>query len=343
VMSFDLGILGYDRAHSENFVSRLIERVQAIPGVRSATVANHLRLAEGGSISSVIVPGQTTESGLEVRTNTVGLGYFDTLGIPLLDGRDFNAADLEPSPLGWVVVNEPMAQRFSPGRSAVGQHFTLFNLPGQPFEVIGVARDGKYDSLGESPRPYMYFLFGQVPDWNMTLHVRTQGDPAQLLGTVRGAVQALDPSLPLVNVKTMPQVIDEALWAPRIAAVLVAVFGVLALVLALIGIYGISAYKVSQRRQEIGIRMALGAQRQDVLGLILKQSMGSVLVGVVVGLLGAVLSTRLISSFLYGVGATDPVAFVALPAMLAGVAFLATLMLARRAAAVDPQQALRYQ
>jgi predicted permease len=343
VMSFDVGILNYDRPQAEGFVRRMIEQVEAIPGVESATVANHLRLASGGSISSVVIDGETPESGVDVRTNTVGLNYFETLGIPIIEGRDFNPSDVEPSPLGWAIVNEAMVEKFWHGRSPVGQRFSIFNLPGQPFEVVGVAKDGKYDSLGESSRPYMYFLFGQVPDWALTLHVRTSGDPQTMLASIRNTVQALDPALPLTNVKTMDQVIADALWAPRMAASLLAIFGLLALALAIIGIYGVSAYTVSQRRQEIGIRMALGAQRGDVLGLILRQNMVSVVVGLVLGLLAAFTLSRLIASFLFGVSAADPVAFGLTSLLLAGIAFLATLLSARRAATVDPLLALRAQ
>jgi ABC-type antimicrobial peptide transport system permease subunit len=189
----------------------------------------------------------------------------------------------------------------------------------------------------------MYFLFGQVPDWALTLHVRTSGDPQTMLAAIRNTVQSLDPALPLTNVKTMDQVITDALWAPRMAASLLAIFGLLALALAIIGIYGVSAYTVSQRRQEIGIRMALGAQRGDVLGLILRQNMVSVVVGLGLGLLAAFTLSRLVASFLFGVSAADPVAFGLTSLLLAGIAFLATLLSARRAATVDPLLALRAQ
>ncbi|HEV2915200.1 MAG TPA: ABC transporter permease [Pyrinomonadaceae bacterium] len=343
VMSFDLGAQGYNEARGLEFNRQAQARVEAIPGVRSAALATSAPL-NAGFMRSVFIEGQEPAPGgrgILTLVNTVGMKYFETVGIPVLKGRDFGATDQENS-VKVVVVNEAFARRFWPNDDAVGKRFKFF---GDEFltEVVGVVRNSDSINLGEEPRPLAYLPLAQHYAGNLTLHVRTQGDPETVLATVRREVQALDPNLPLVAVSGISEVLDQVLWAPRMGAALLATFGLLALGLAAVGIYGVLGYSVSQRTHEIGLRMALGAQRSDVLRMVVGQGMTLTLIGVGVGIVAAFLVTRFMESLLYGVTATDPVTFAAVSLVLLAVALLACFIPARRATRVDPMIALRHE
>jgi predicted permease len=260
------------------------------------------------------------------------------MSIPITDGRAFTAQDTEQTQK-VVIVNETMARRYWPGQTALGKQIRTYDT----FEVIGVAKDIKYHNLGEEPRPHFYYSLLQNYLPEVALHVRTAGNPASVLPAVREAVQSLNPNLALYDAKPIIENIAVSTIPQRIAAILLGVFGLLALVLASIGLYGVMAHSVSQRTQEIGIRMALGATSRDVLKLVVGQGMLLAAIGVVVGLGGAFAVTRFLSTLLYGVSATDAMTFAGTPLLLAAVAFIACFIPAYRATKVDPMVALRYE
>src|SRR5712692_230855 len=343
VTSFDLGAQNYSEPQGREFQRRLMEKLRAMPMVSAASLASNAPFA-GGFQRTVFPEGidsSDRRNGVLVLINQVDSGYLDAVGIPVLRGRKISEGDEETAPM-VAVVNETMAKRFFPGQDAMGKRFKFF---GEPWilEIVGIARDSKYVTLGEDPQPCIYLSLKQHYAPATTLHVRTKGDPSAVISTVRSAVQSLDTSLPLVGVNTMSEVLDLSLWAARMGAGLLGVFGLLALVLASVGIYGVMSYSVSQRTQEFGIRVALGAQRGDVLRLVVRQGLVLTFIGVAVGLAAAFTLLHGISKLLYGVSATDPVTFAGVPALLGAVALLACYVPARRATRVDPLVALRYE
>jgi putative ABC transport system permease protein len=277
-----------------------------------------------------------------VNANVVGLKYFSTMGIPLLRGRDFSAQDNEGAPLA-LIVNEAFERRYFEAADALGKRVSFRGANGPWSEVIGVVGNTKYRTLGEGTRTLVYMPLAQNHETGMTLHIRTMGNPTSVASSVRHEVQALDQNLPVTNLQPLSEVLSGSLFAARMGAVLLAVFGGLALLLAAVGLYGVMSYAVSRRTREIGIRMALGAGTGNVLRLVLKEGMMLVGGGVVTGLLVAAAVTRLLATFLYGVSPLDATTFVAIPLVLALVALLANYLPARRATKVDPMEALRYQ
>jgi predicted permease len=343
-VTFDVGAAGYDAARGEAFQRQIIERVEALPGVQAASFASILPLAGGGMMRSVFPEGRdeaASQSGILVPYNVIGRGYFETLGVQLVRGRAFTEADRAGSPY-LTVINETMAKRVWPNEDPIGKRFRFF---GDDFhhEVVGVARDGKYFSLGEDPQPFLYVPMEQHYTENMTLQVRTTAEPAAVLGMVQKEIRSLDRSIALVNPATISEVLAQSLWAPRMGAALLGIFGALALGLASVGIYGVMAYSVTQRTPEIGIRMAMGARREDILRFVLRQGMALVAVGVILGLGAALALAQLVPTLLFGVGTADPVTFATTAGLLALVAFLANYVPARRATRVDPVRALRFQ
>lgn len=349
----NINLLRYTKNQGREFYERVVERIEALPGVESATVARVVPLSGVGRTGSFLIFGQggpnnvsRSEGGGDdpqtsnsVSMNVVGLKYFQTLGIPLRGGRDFSARDNDQAPL-VIVVNESFVRRFLGDQSALGQRVSFRGAQGPWSEIIGVVGDSKYRTLGETARPVTYVPLGQNHETGMTMHVRTSGDPKMIAATVRREIQSLDPNL-AVNLQTLNEVLVASLFAARMGAVLLAIFGSLALLLAGIGLYGVMSYAVSRRTREIGIRMALGAQTGNVLRLVLREGLTLVGGGVSAGLLAAFALTRLVVSFLYGVSALDWMTFVAIPIVLGLVALLASYLPARRAAKVDPIIALR--
>ncbi|HWO00474.1 MAG TPA: ABC transporter permease [Blastocatellia bacterium] len=351
----NINLLRYTKIQGQEFYRQVVERVESLPGVESATMARVVPMSGSGRTTSFIIEGQdqpdnvnrSEGTGLQdnpnnVATNVVGPRYFETMGIALLRGRDFTAQDKEGAPL-TVVVNEAFARRFLDGQEAVGRRVSFRGAQGPWSEIIGVASDSKYRTLGESQRPFVYVPLAQNHETGMALHIRTIGNPASVAGAVRREIQSLDQNLPVTNLQPMSEVLGSSLFAARMGAVLLAIFGLLALVLAGVGLYGVMSYTVSRRTREIGIRMALGAQTGSVLRLVLKEGMVLVGGGVAAGLIVAAAVTRLLASFLYGISPLDLPTFAAIPLVLAMVALLASYLPARRAAKVDPMIALRYE
>jgi putative ABC transport system permease protein len=326
------------------FHRQVIERAQSVAGVRSVALTSVVPLTLDYSYTTIYVEGQpiTGNSNLPVAVpNEISPGYFQTMEIPLR-GRDFTERD-KAQESRVAIVNETFAHRFFPGREAIGRRFN-FDGPDKPYwEVIGVAADGKYNSLAEDQKPAFYRPLLRDYSTNATLVARTFGDPRAVLAALRSEVQGLDPTLPLYNVQPLTDHMNVPLFPFRMAATVLASFGVLAILLAAIGIYGVMSYIVAGRTREIGIRLALGAQLFAVLKLVLGQGLRLAAIGVGCGLVGAYLLTRVLASLLYGVSATDPATFVVVSLLLIAVALLATYIPARRATKVDPLVALRYE
>jgi len=242
-----------------------------------------------------------------------------------------------------IIVNEAFARRFLDNQEPLGKRMSFRGAQGPWSQIVGLVRDAKYRTLGEMPRPTIYQPLAQNHETGMALHVRTSGKPTSIAGSVRREVQSLEPNLAVTSVESMADVLGGSLFAARMGAVLLAIFGLLALVLAAVGLYGVMSYSVSRRTREIGIRMALGAGSSNVLRLVLKEGMMLVGGGVAAGMVVAAAVTRLLASFLYDVSPLDSVTFVAIPLILSLVALLANYLPARRATKVDPMEALRYQ
>jgi len=277
---------------------------------------------------------------------SVGLKYFTTMGIPILAGRDFSESDTDKSPR-VVVVNEAFAHHFFSQAGSleevIGKRLSFRSSEGPFIQIAGIARDGKYWSIGEKPTPFIYSPLNQSYSPNATMLVRTTGDPKALAAAIRGTIAELDATLPVFDVKTFAEHLSFSLFPARVAATLLVSFGGLALLLAAVGTYGVAAYSVSQRTREIGIRMALGAARGDILKLMLSHGLKLASIGLVIGLAVAFSFTRLMETVLYGVSATDAVTFVSISVLLEGVVLAASFIPARRALAVDPMVALRYE
>jgi putative ABC transport system permease protein len=276
---------------------------------------------------------------------SVSPGYFTTMGIPLRRGRFFTPADRAKTP-EVILLNETMAKSLFPGEDALGKRLTIgVPLPGEDpgwVTVVGIVGDVRHTSLREESGTEMYWCFAQEPFGDFTLLLASaNGQPGSLAAGARRVVQAVDPEIPVWNVRSMTQVVSEALAPARLSTVLFGLFAALAVALAAVGLYGVMSYSVAERQREIGIRMALGADRAGVFRLILRQAMLVALLGVVVGLAGAVATSRLLRSLLYGVNPADAFTFPAVAALLTGIAFLASYIPARRATAVSPVTAMR--
>jgi predicted permease len=351
----NINLLRYTKPQGREFYRQVVERVEAIPGVESATVARNVALGGGSSVRSLLIEGRqgpdnqfrsegttSSDSLNSISVNVVGPKYFQTLGIPLLRGRDFNNQDTEDK-AGVVVVNETFARRHLPGEEVLGRRISFNGAKGPFKEIVGLVRDSKYIALSEQPLPFAFLPLQQNHETGMTLEVRAAGNPAGIVAALRQEVQSLEKNLPVGNPLPMSEWIGNSLYAARMGAILLGIFAALALILASIGLYGVMSFAVSQRTRELGIRMALGAQAADVFKLVLRQGMGLIACGIVLGLAVAFAVTRLLTSFLYDISATDRITFVVIPAVLAIVAGIACYIPARRATKVDPLVALKYE
>lgn len=341
--SFDLHLSGYKPAKGRSFYEQLLERGKSLPGARNAALARVVPLGlDDQPRRTVIIENRpyTPSEDTELYFNVVGPGYFPTLGIPVLHGRDFTDQDREGAS-GVVIVNETMARRFWPGENPIGKRLRLGGVEASYLNVVGVVKDSKYLTLGELPQPYYFLSFLQHYEPRMTLHLRAAGDPKSLIGAVRREAQLLNPSLPVFDIKTLNEHLGASLFVARVAALLTGFFGLLAVTLASIGLYGVISYFVTQRTKDIGILAALGARPNDILKLVIGQGMTLVLIGLGIGLAISFAAMRLLKSFLYGVTSTDFVTFSLASMLLVGIAFLACYLPAGRAMKIDPSIALR--
>lgn len=341
--NFDLGALRYEDARGQQFFRDAIAQVKTIPGVAGVAISSNVLLG-GGVSGTVFREGEQADPnnrGTLVTLNSVTPGFFSTLRIPLLSGRDFTDFDREKTAT-VVIVNKAMADMMWPGQDPLGKHFFIVVDPSK-YEVVGVVGTAVVAAIGEDPQPVAYFPERQQYSPFGTLHVRTTGNPDAVMGSVRAQINQLEPNLALTNGLTVSDAISQGLWAPRMGAALLGLFGFLALTLASIGIYGVLSYSVTQRTSEIGIRMALGAGSGQVLSLVLRQGMLLAALGVALGVAVALPVARTASTLLYGVSATDPLTYLAITALLLGVALLACYIPARRATRIDPLIALRFE
>lgn len=338
-----VGMHGYDEPRARVFYRQLRERLAAVPGVREAAMASWFPLGfEGGAGTSLSVPGydQKPNEDMSAQYSIVSPRYFAALGIPLVAGRDLTDQDDADHPR-VAIINETMAKRFWPGVDPIGRKFAIWG-GSREMTVVGVARDGKYRFLNEPPKPFVYFAYQQgVWDMNLGVALRTEGNPLALTGALRREIHALDPGVEVWALIAMPDFVQAAFLGQRIVSTLLAALGVVSLVLAAMGIYGVMAYVVSQRTHELGIRLALGASAGRVAGLVLSQGAKLTLLGLALGLLGAVGLSHSLTNFLYGVSPFDPLTLVAVALALAAVSAAACLVPAWRAAQVDPMIALR--
>jgi putative ABC transport system permease protein len=346
LMSMDVGLQGYSEERGQQFFKQLTERVRSMPGVRDAAIAAYIPMGNDNTLINIYPEGQSIDDKSEAISafnDMVQPSYFRTAGTSVVQGREFNEADSARAPY-VAIINDTFAKTVWPGQDPIGKIFRT-KKDGPGIQVVGLTRTGKYLFLYEKPQLYAYFPLAQNYNSGANLFVHTQDDPQQLLPAVREQIRELDAGLPLFNVTTMDQQVQygKALFPARLGVMFVGTFGVLGLVLASVGVYGVVSYSVSQRTQEIGIRTALGAQRIHVLSMILKQGMGMALIGTVVGIVLSFLLFRGLGSMLYGVKSTDFVTLSAVSVLLLGVALAASYIPALRAARVDPVVALREQ
>jgi putative ABC transport system permease protein len=343
--SVNVDLHGYDEARGRRFYKQLIERLQSLPGVKQASFAGPLPLDQYEYGARVTIEGRiarTANERLNIGYSIVGHNYFETMNTPIVQGRAFTERDNENAPR-VVIINETMARRYWPNQSPIGKRLRLGGEQNPWLEVAGVARDGKYITLGEPPTDYFFLPFWQNYDGQRTLLVHTTGAPESVIAGIRQEVKALDEQLPVYGVRTAPEFLDRILSGPKSIAATVSGFGMLALLLAAIGLYGVMSYAVEQRTREIGVRIALGARPRDLKRMILRQGLLLSLAGVVLGLIGALGLARLLQSLLYDVSASDPLTFGVVALSLIVVAMLACLIPARRTTKVDPMIALRYE
>ena len=340
-------------AQQSRFFARVLERVRAVPGVESAGMNDDLPLL-GGSTEPILAEGWPVAPMAdlpEVDVRIISPGYLSAMRIPLFSGRDFDDSDAEGR-AGAVLISQSMAKQFWPNENPLGKHVTLYFYPQLTRAVVGVVADVKQDGLNQKrPPASLYFPLAQLTavqgqEWRsfgMDLAVRTSQNPLSVATAVANSIHAIDPELALLNVQTMDDLVSVSLSPQRLTMLLLAAFAGLALLLATIGIYSVISYSVSRRTHEIGIRISLGASRADVLLLVLRQGMVLATLGVVIGIIGALVLSRLMSSIVYGVTASDPLTFLAVSLLLSCVALVACYIPARRAMQVDPTVALRHE
>lgn len=341
-ISFDVSLQGYDEPRGRAFQKQVLERVRALSQVENAALTDYLPLGLNYNNSSIYVEGaefkgaSTLPIAIPIETSP---GYFDVMGIPLR-GRDFRN-DENKKESRFAIVNETFAKKLLGGQEPIGRRFNWHGPKDPFFEIVGVVPDGKYNSLGEDPKPALYTPLYQDYSGMVTLVARTHSDPRQVLSALRAEVQKLDPSISVYAAKTLKEHMGTSLFPARMAAIALSSFGVLALILAAVGIYGVMSHVVAGRTREIGLRMALGAQLSDVQKLILKQGMFLAAIGSVSGLVIAFGGARMMKSMLYGVSTSDPITFACVALGLSAIAFLASWVPARRASRVEPMIALR--
>jgi predicted permease len=326
---------------------RIRKNIEPLPGVRSASESEIPMLANSNSSSNITVPGYNAQEDedMNVDHNAVGPNFLATMGIPLLNGREFSEADSSTSPK-VAIINEAMARRFFAGRNPIGLSFGFGGGKDTKLdtEIVGVVKDSKNTDVKTEARPFVFLPYSQSKDaGNATFYVRTNQDPVALTVTVRNLIQGFDGSLPVYGVKTLTAQVDEIMFTDRLVTIFSLCLGLLASLLAAVGLYGVMAYVVARRTREIGIRMALGATQKNVAWMILREIIGMLAVGLCVGLIAAYGIGKVVESLLFGVKAGDPVVFLIAAGLLVAVALLAGWLPSRKAANVDPMVALRYE
>jgi putative ABC transport system permease protein len=329
-----------------DFFRQALERMQALPGVEAVGAISYLPFGGPGAGTSVEIEGRPKlppGQGLTTGVLVTDLNYFRTMQIPLKRGRLFNEQETIDA-RRVVIVNETFAQKYFPHEEALGKRVTIYmKNENVPTEIIGIVADSKFTTLDTPVEPMSYWPHPELAYTGMTIVLRAKGDAASLATPAREVIRALDTEQPVSDMRTMESVLGKSVSRARFNTLLLTVFALVALLLSAVGIYGVMAYAVTQRTHEIGIRMALGAGRGDVMKLVLKQGMTLSVIGVGLGLGAAFGLTRLMTNLLFGVQATDPLTFVGIALLLTGIALLACWIPARRATKVDPMIALRYE
>jgi macrolide transport system ATP-binding/permease protein len=344
-IAFDLDYQNYDRQKGLQFIKEVEEQIEALPGVEQAVFAANWPLAPRNRFNTrnVSVVGEEIRAEnqrLLIMSDRVGVGYFATMGISLVQGRDFSSIDKKDS-LHVAIINEAMAEKLWPGQNPIGRKVSVYAEKSTK-EIVGVVKNTKYYfTVGQDIQPIIYFPLEQIYAGDIALYIRTKSDPITLTNSIKGVIQKVDPKLPLENFQLVSSSVSQSLWAPRTSAIFLLVFAAVALLLAMMGLYGVIAYWVSQRTHEIGVRMALGAKHQDLIAMILKQAGALILTGLTIGVGVGIILAKVFSSLLYDIEVFDPIAFIVAPAILTLVAFLASYIPARRISKVDPIIALR--
>jgi putative ABC transport system permease protein len=329
------------------FYDQVLDRITALPGVRSAGAVSTLPLSNG-AVAGFQIEGRPPVPPSEwqgANYRVVSPDYFRALSIPILEGRGFTSSDTSQGK-DVVLINQALARRDFPNENPLGKRISFgTNAQGQPlwFEIVGIVADIRTTNLTKEPEPDFYAFYRQVSVGGMSLVIRADAQSESLVAAATGAVRDVDPDLPVADIQVMRQIVSESISQPRFNLFLLGAFACLAMLLAAAGIYGVMSYAVTQRTQEIGIRMALGARGSDVMKMVVRQGMVPALMGIAIGAGAALMLTRLMKSLLYGVSAADPLTFALIGLLLASVAFLACYLPARRATKVDPMIALRYE
>jgi putative ABC transport system permease protein len=331
-------------AQVRRYYHEVLQKISSTRGVQFAGAISHLPLSQSSAsvTLSVVDRPKTPDEHQSAGIRLISSNYFRAMGIPSIEGRDFSDADNDRAPK-VVIVNQALAHRFFPGEDPLGQRIELTIGDPAPREIVGVVGDVKHSGLGQESGPEAYLPYLQLTFNTMTLVIRTERDPAAFAATARACALAVDDTQPVAQIKTMEQYIAQSIEKPRFSTTLVSLFAVLALVIAAVGVYGVTSYSVNQRKREIGVRMAIGASKAAVLKLIVGQAMAHTLIGVSIGLAGAVASTRILTGDLFGVKGTDPTTFLVVSIVLGTGAFVASYIPAHRATCVDPSVALRYE
>ena len=341
ILSVNLAQGGYDEARGRQFARDVRDRIERVPGITAVSWSTNMPLwANQYRRVSIDGAAPSKQSDLPLAlVTTVDVDYFKVLGFGVTQGRDFTSGDSETG-MAVAIVNDRMAERYWPNQNPIGHTFRFDSDP-TARHVIGIVKTIKYQTLGETPQPAVYLPFRQNYADGLVLYVRSSGEPARAIGTVQREVHAMDPHVPLENASSVDDLIDQSLWMMRIATGLLAVFGALAIALASVGLYGLMAYSVNQRRRELSVRMALGADRGAVLRLVVREGMTLVAIGIVVGVGLSLAISRALASLLLGIAATDGVSFATAAVLLTSVALFGTYLPARRASRFDPLVALR--
>jgi putative ABC transport system permease protein len=341
---FDFSTAGYNAQQTDTFCRRLRERLQQFPGVVGVSYDDSVPLGfYGGNWETLQVEGfvPAVNENMKIFRDLISPGYFESMKIPLIEGRDFDWHDDSTAPK-VMIVNQEFARRFLPNQSVLGHRVHGW---GKWFTIVGVAKDSKYHRVTENPQPYFYIPIRQIfrPEYGLTFHVRTSGSVNETIAAVRREAAAIDPAITIFDAQPMAEYISGSLYGAKISANLLTLLSGIGLLLAAMGLYGVMAYSVAQRTREFGLRVAMGAKPRDILRLILRESGTLTICGMVAGLILAAISTRLVASAIYGISPLDPLTYGSVSLVLLAVGLAASYIPARRAAKVDPMVALRYE